>query len=81
MASGKPIVATNASSIPEIVENGRNGILVTPENAEAISDALKKLISEPELRIKFVKEGLKIVQEKFTIDRMINDYKISESQS
>ena len=75
MASGKPIVATNASSIPEIVENGRNGILVTPENAEAISDALKKLISEPELRIKFVKEGLKIVQEKFTIDRMINDYK------
>ena len=74
MASGKPIVATNASSIPEIVENGRNGILVTPENAEAISDALKKLISEPLLRIKFVKEGLKIVQEKFTIDRMINDY-------
>ena len=74
MASGKPIVATNASSIPEIVKDGWNGILVPPENAEAISDALKKLISEPELQIKFAEEGLKIIQEKFTIDRMISDY-------
>jgi glycosyltransferase involved in cell wall biosynthesis len=74
MAAGKPVVATNTSSIPEIVEDGRSGILVPPENAEAISDALKKIISEPELRTKFGKEGQKIVCEKFTTDRMINDY-------
>lgn len=74
MAAGKPVVATNASSIPEVVEDGRSGILVPPENAKAISEALAKLISEPELRIKFGGEGLKIVKEKFTIDRMINDY-------
>jgi glycosyltransferase involved in cell wall biosynthesis len=74
MAAGNPIVATNTSSIPEIVEDGRNGILVPPENAEAICDVLVKLISEPELRIKFGKEGQKIVREKFTIERMINDY-------
>ena len=74
MAAEKPIVATNTSSIPEIVKDGRNGILVPPENAEAISNALMKLISEPELRLKFGDEGLKIVKEKFTIHRMINDY-------
>jgi glycosyltransferase involved in cell wall biosynthesis len=75
MAAGKPIVATDASSIPEIVEDGRSGSLVPPENAVAISSALIKLISDPELRLKFGKEGQKIVLEKFTIDRMINDYK------
>ena len=74
MAAGKPIVATNTSSIPEIVEDGRNGILVQPENAEAISVALEKLISDPELRIKFGKEGEKVVRENFTTERMINDY-------
>ena len=74
MAAGKPVVATSTSSIPEIVEDGRSGILVPPENAEAISDALIKLISEPELRTKFGKEGQKIVREKFTTERMIKDY-------
>jgi glycosyltransferase involved in cell wall biosynthesis len=80
MAAGKPVVATNTSSIPEIVEDEQNGILVPTENAEAISNALTKLISESELRTKFGKEGQKIVREKFTIERMINDYeKIFES--
>ena len=74
MAAGKPVVATDTSSIPEIVEDGRNGILVLPENANAISNALTKLISEPELRTKLGKEGQKIVMEKFTIERMINNY-------
>ena len=74
LASGKPIVASDASSITEIVEDGRNGILVPPKSAEAISVALAKLISEPDLRITFCIEGQKIVHEKFTIIRMINDY-------
>ena len=74
MAAGKPCVATRTSSIPEIVEDGRSGILVVPENAEVISSALIKLISDPDLRKKFGKEGQKIVREKFTIERMINDY-------
>ena len=74
MAAGKPCVATRTCSIPEIVEDGRSGILVVPENAEVISSALIKLISDPDLRKKFGKEGQKIVREKFTIERMINDY-------
>ncbi|MFC2103578.1 glycosyltransferase family 4 protein [Bacteroidota bacterium] len=74
MAAGKACVATSTSSIPEIVEDGISGILVPPENAESIADALKKLISDPIKREEFGKEGQKIVQQKFTIERMINDY-------
>ena len=74
MAAGKPVIATKTSSIPEIVADGKSGILVSPEDAESISDALLRLISAHEIRIKFGETGRKIVIEKFTIDRMINDY-------
>jgi len=74
MAAGKPIVATDTSSIPEIVENGNNGFLVPPENSDAIAEALTKIISDAELRKRFGIEGNKIVQEKFTKEKMINEY-------
>jgi glycosyltransferase involved in cell wall biosynthesis len=74
MAAGKPVVATKTSSIPEIVTENRTGILVPPEDEEAISNALMRLISNPDLRIRFGEAGQKIVRDKFTTDRMINDY-------
>jgi len=74
MAAGKPIVATDTSSIPEIVDNHNNGFLVPAENSDVIAEALTKLISDAELRKRFGIEGKKIVQEKFTKEKMINEY-------
>jgi glycosyltransferase involved in cell wall biosynthesis len=74
MAAGNPCVATNTSSIPEIVTDSKSGILVPSENSELIADAILKLISDPVLRKEYGREGQKIVQQKFTIERMINDY-------
>jgi glycosyltransferase involved in cell wall biosynthesis len=74
MAAGKPVVATKTSSIPEIVVENICGILFPPEDDESIANALMKLISDPELKIKYGEAGRKIVSEKFTIGRMINDY-------
>jgi glycosyltransferase involved in cell wall biosynthesis len=45
MASKKPIVATNVGGIPEIVKNGKNGILVRPKNEEELADAILFLLS------------------------------------
>lgn len=50
MACGIPVVATEISGIPEIVTHGRNGLLVKPEDAASIADALEKLITSPQLR-------------------------------
>ncbi len=47
MAAGKPIVATRAAAVPEVVEHG---LLVEPENAEALAQALAKLYDDSELR-------------------------------
>jgi glycosyltransferase involved in cell wall biosynthesis len=74
MASGKPCVATDISSIPEIISDGLNGFLVPPENSEGLAKALINLISNKELAEKFEKEGLQIVNERFTMKRMADEY-------
>lgn len=50
MASGLPVVASRLSGIPELVEDGRSGILVTPGDAVALADALASLGADPERR-------------------------------
>jgi glycosyltransferase involved in cell wall biosynthesis len=47
MAAGKPIVAANAAAVPEVV---RHGLLVEPENPEALADAILRLYSDSNLR-------------------------------
>jgi glycosyltransferase involved in cell wall biosynthesis len=54
MAAGKPIVAANAAAVPEVV---RSGLLVEPESAPALADAVERLYLEPELRSKLSSEG------------------------
>ncbi len=47
MAAGKPIVAARAAAVPEVVEQG---LLVEPESAQALADAILRLYREPALR-------------------------------
>jgi glycosyltransferase involved in cell wall biosynthesis len=50
MSYGRPIVATRAGGIPEVVENGRDALLVPPGDAEALSVAVSRLLGDPERR-------------------------------
>lgn len=47
MAAGKPVVATNGGGVPEIVEDGHTGILVPMGDAQAMADAICRIISDP----------------------------------
>jgi glycosyltransferase involved in cell wall biosynthesis len=49
MAMRLPVVSTNISGIPELVESGKNGLLVPPRNADALAEALGALIQDPSL--------------------------------
>lgn len=71
MAMRKPIVSTTAGGIPEVVEHGVNGILVPPKDPESFADAIICLIESPETRLRYGIAGRKIVEEKFTIDRLV----------
>jgi len=60
MAAGKPIVAVRAAAVPEVV---RDGILVEPENPEALAEALLTLYREPDLRNSLGSAGARRVEE------------------
>lgn len=48
MASGKPVVAARAGATPDIVEQGRSGLLVEPENPSAFAEAMAQLLRKPD---------------------------------
>jgi glycosyltransferase involved in cell wall biosynthesis len=50
MAASLPIVAGNAAAVPEVVRDGVTGILIRPDDREAIARAIQKLLDEPETR-------------------------------
>ena len=52
---GRPVVATRVGSIPEVVEDGRTGVLVPPRDASALAEATIRLLRDDDLRIQMGK--------------------------
>jgi glycosyltransferase involved in cell wall biosynthesis len=50
VANACPVIASNVGDLPEVVLDGRTGLLVPAGNASALADAMGRLISEPGLR-------------------------------
>jgi glycosyltransferase involved in cell wall biosynthesis len=50
MASGLPVVSTNISGIPELIEHGVDGLLTPQKDARAVADAVGRLLDAPALR-------------------------------
>jgi glycosyltransferase involved in cell wall biosynthesis len=50
MTAGVPCVATSVGGVPEVIDNGNQGLLVPPGDAIALADALSTLLRAPELR-------------------------------
>lgn len=71
MAAGRPIVATTAGGIPEIVEDGLNGLLVPPRDHHALADAIVRALKNPAMRQQMGDAGLARVKERFTVERMV----------
>jgi len=74
MAAGLPVVATAVSGNPEAVEDGVTGLLVPPESATALADALIKLLADPERRRAMGEAARARVAERFSIDRIAAEH-------
>lgn len=74
MALGLPVVASAVDGVPEVVENGRNGVLVPPADAPALAKALGALAGDPERRAALGAAAHATIAEKFTIRRMLDEY-------
>ena len=76
MAWGKPVIGCDVGGVPEIVEDGETGILIPPEDENALAGAIIKLKDE-KLRAKIGEKGRRKVENDFSNKKMAeNTYKI-----
>lgn len=66
MASGKPVIGSKTGGIPEVVEDGVNGLLIVNEDADDLQKKLDTLISDEKLRDKMGAESRRIIEKKFS---------------
>jgi glycosyltransferase involved in cell wall biosynthesis len=71
MACSRAIVATRTGGIPEIVEDGVNGVLVPPRDHAEMAKAIVRLLNDGALRKKMGDAGFARVQARFTVERMV----------
>lgn len=61
-------VTTAVSAVPELIEDGDNGLLVPPDDPAALAAAIDVLIRDPERRLRMGRTARKIVLERFAMD-------------
>jgi len=71
MAARLPIVASAVGGVPEMVEDGRNGLLVPAGDPAALSRACLALLSAPERREMMAEAGWRVVNRKFNVRRQV----------
>lgn len=73
LGEGVPVIATSVGGIPEIIQDGTNGILVEQNNIDMLANEIRHLAFDRDYREKLSKEGIKTVEQKFTCRKMYNE--------
>lgn len=72
MFVGIPCVSTRISGIPELIESGISGLLVDERNVEQLAEAIERLLTDNNLRLKMGKEGKEKVETEFDIQKELS---------
>ncbi|MFT3743908.1 MAG: glycosyltransferase family 4 protein [Pyrinomonadaceae bacterium] len=67
-----PVIATNVGGASEVIANGENGVLIEPNDVQAIENEVIRLSHDPELRRSLGVSGRKTVTENFTAEQMVS---------
>jgi glycosyltransferase involved in cell wall biosynthesis len=67
-ACAKPVIATNVGGVPEVIEDGVNGILVPPKRSDLLAETIEKCLSSPEKAKKMSEVGYHKVKSEFTFE-------------
>jgi glycosyltransferase involved in cell wall biosynthesis len=71
MARSRPVVASNVGGIPEMIEDGRTGLLVEPHDAEGLSTAIIRLLVDHPFADTIGRAGHDLVHERFCVEQMV----------
>ena len=69
LASGRPVVSCAVSGVPELVRDGETGLLVPPDAAAPLADAVQRLAVDPALRARLGSAGRSLVERQHDQDR------------
>jgi glycosyltransferase involved in cell wall biosynthesis len=75
MACGLPVIASDCSAIPELVDNGKGGFLCPVGDVEAFAEKINLLSDSPKLRQEMGEYNRAKIEKKFTLDRMVKEYR------
>jgi glycosyltransferase involved in cell wall biosynthesis len=74
MAAGLPVVATTVGGLPELVQPGRTGLLVPPDDGAALARAIASLIAHPERARALGDTARETVARRYSFDRMVRAF-------
>ena len=74
MATGVPVIASAVGGIPTIIDNRENGVLVEPQNPDAITNAILALLQNRTACDKISKNARKTILKRYSADRMARQY-------
>jgi len=74
MVAKKPVVATNVGGNPEVIEDGKTGILVRPNDPQALGKALITLLDDKRKRWEMGTQGFLRVKQEFCLDKAVKKY-------
>jgi len=76
MAVGTPVIASDVSGIPELLDHGRCGILVPPKDVTGLADAIQRLLTNPTLRRRYADDARRFAEE--NLDMWRNGARLAE---
>jgi glycosyltransferase involved in cell wall biosynthesis len=71
LSAGRPVVATTAGAIPEVLRDGVDGLLVPPDDPAALRRALERILGDPELAARLAASGAARVRSEFSVERRL----------
>ncbi len=74
LAVGTPVVATAVSGTVDVIQDGVTGVLVPPEDPEALAQALITVLRYPETARRLGEAGRRLVLAEYTMDRVVQQY-------
>jgi glycosyltransferase involved in cell wall biosynthesis len=76
MAAGLPVIGSDVGGSREIFEYYSEDLLFEPEDSRGLADRILRLVEDKALRQHLAREGQRIVLERFTLERMVDDIEI-----
>lgn len=70
MAAGVPVIASAVGGVPELIQDGETGWLVSPRDADALASRLRLLLGDPDARVKMGAAGFRRVRDHFNATQM-----------